>query len=223
MFSRLIHIIACTRTSCLFVAEWNIPCLEVPYFVYWSSVLGHLSYFHLLVMLNNIATDIPVQVFLWTSIFSLGYCPRSGIAWSYGNFMLNLLRNHPPRCFQKWLYGFTFPPVMYEVQVLVLITISCFLAVVFIIAILMSMKEYPTAVSVHIYPMTNDVEHLFVDLLPICTSSLEKCVFKSLAHFFIGLFVILSLSYKNVYISWIWDPFKKCDLEILFLMCELSW
>lgn len=120
-------------------------------------------------------------------------------------FYVELIKESPTKVFSKVTVWdlFTFPPVMYEVQVLVLITISCFLAVVFIIAILMSMKEYPTAVSVHIYPMTNDVEHLFVDLLPICTSSLEKCVFKSLAHFFIGLFVILSLSYKNVYISWI--------------------
>ena len=80
-------------------------CIYHNFFIH-SSVDGHLGCFHVLAIVNRAAVNNGIPVSL-SILLSSWYMPRSGIAGSYGGFILFFKGS--PFCLPLWLYQFIFP------------------------------------------------------------------------------------------------------------------
>ena len=72
--------------------------------------------------------------------------------------------------------------------------------------------------------ITSDAEHLFLCLLTIWISSLEKCLFRSFVHFSVGLFVFLLLSCERL-LKYILDTMSLSKITGKFFLsfCGFSY
>ena len=157
-------------------------------------------------------------IFFQISILSsFWYIPRSGIPGSNGKSTSNILRYHHTAFHSGCtsLHSHTqckrVPHAPHSCQHLLFVSL-------WKTAILSGVRWHLIIVLICISLITSDVEHLFICLLAICISSLEKCLFRSFVH----LFVFSGVDFSKFFVNFGYSPLLRRIGKYVLPYCGLS-
>ena len=164
---------------------------------------------------------------LWTQVYKISaQVPAFNFfVGSYGNSIFNFFRNHHTVFYcsctilhsQKQCTRIPISPHPHQ---------HLLFSIFLITVILMGTKWY-LMILICISLMLNGIEYLIMGSVVICISSLEKCLFKSFAHFSIRLFGFCCWILGVFYMFWILIPYQIDDFQIfspiLWIAILLCW